>query len=146
MQRGEVDIYSASWHGWRVQPGVKDGSLIPVIQGGLTRLRELANVPLTQELVADARAKRTLEFISAGSAIGRALIAAPGMPADHIAALRDAFDRMVKDGVFLADAAKRSLDIEPSSGAIVQRYSEGIAKTPRDIVESAASAMAAEKR
>jgi tripartite-type tricarboxylate transporter receptor subunit TctC len=146
MQRGEVDIYSASWHGWRVQPGVKDGSLIPVIQGGLTRLRELANVPLTQELVADARAKRALEFISAGSAIGRALIAAPGVPDDHIAALRDAFDRMVKDGVFLADAAKRSLDIEPSSGAIVQRYSEGIAKTPRDIVESAASAMAAEKR
>ena len=146
MQRGEVDIYTASWHAWRVHPGVKDGSLIPVIQGGLTRIRELADVPLNQELVADARAKRILEFISAGSAIGRALIAVPGVPVDRIAAVREAFDRMVKDEAFLADAAKRSLDIEPAPGATLQRYSVAIAQAPRDVVEGAANAMAPEKK
>jgi hypothetical protein len=146
MQRGEADMFSGSWHIWRVQPGVKDGSLIPAIQGGLARTRELAHVPLTQELVADARGKRIMEFISAGSAIGRALIAAPGVPADRIAALRDAFDRMVADEAFLADAAKRSLDIEPASGATLQDYSLAIAQAPRDIVDGAAQAMSAEKK
>ena len=62
MQRGEVDIYTASWHAWRMHPGVKDGSLIPVIQGGLTRIRELADVPL-----------------NAGTGRGRACQAHPGI-------------------------------------------------------------------
>ena len=146
MQRGEADIYNASWHAWRIQSNVKDGSFIPVIQGGLKRIRELAHVPLTQELVADERAKRILEFISAGSAIGRALIAAPGVPADRIAALRDAFDRMVKDEVFLADAAKRSLDIEPASGATLQSTSAAIASASADIIDGATKAMAPDKK
>lgn len=146
MQRGEADAYSASWHAWRVHPDVKDGTFVPVIQGGLKRVHELAQVPLTQELVADPRGKRIMEFISAGSAIGRALIAAPGVPADRVAALRDAFDRMVKDDAFLADAAKRNLDIEPTAGATLQGYSLAIAHAPSDIVDGAMQAMAPEKK
>ena len=146
MQRGEADMFSGSWHIWRTQAGVKDGSLIPAIQGGLKRVRELSHVPLTQELVADARGKRIMEFISAGSAIGRALIAAPGVPADRIAALRDAFDRMVTDEAFLGDAAKRNLDIEPTPGTTLQEYSLAIAHAPADIVEGATKAMAPEKK
>jgi tripartite-type tricarboxylate transporter receptor subunit TctC len=145
MQRGEADIYNASWHAWRLNPSVKNGSFVPAIQGGLKRTRELANVPLTQELVDDASAKRILEFISAGSAIGRALITAPGVPADRIAALRGAFDRMVGDEAFLADAAKRNLDIEPTPGASLQGYSSAIAHATPDVVEGAAKAMAPEK-
>ena len=70
----------------------------------------------------------------------------PGVPVDRIAALREAFDRMVKDDAFLADAAKRSLDIEPAPGATLQRYSVAIAQAPRDVVEGAANAMAPEKK
>src|SRR5258705_7856122 len=102
IHRAEADMFSGSWHVWRAtqQAGLSDGSLIPVIQGGLKRTRDLPNVPLMQELVTDARTKQIIEFISAGSAIGRALIAPPGVPADRIAALRDAFDRLVLDKAF----------------------------------------------
>jgi tripartite-type tricarboxylate transporter receptor subunit TctC len=148
IHRAEADMFSGSWHVWRAtqQAGLKDGSLIPVIQGGLTRTRDLPNVPLMQELVSDARTKRIIEFISAGSAIGRALIAPPGVPADRIAALRTAFDRLVQDEAFHADAAKRSADLEPAPGAVVQGYSDAIAKAPKDIIDAAAAAMAAEKK
>jgi tripartite-type tricarboxylate transporter receptor subunit TctC len=146
MKRGEADLYNASWHAWRLNPGIKDGSFIPAIQGGLKRTRELTNVPLTQDLVSDSHAKRILEFISAGSAIGRALIAAPNVPPDRIAALRDAFDLMVKDETFLADAAKRNLDIEPTPGVVLQGYSSAIAHAPQDVVEGATRAMAPEKK
>jgi tripartite-type tricarboxylate transporter receptor subunit TctC len=148
IHRAEADMFSGSWHVWRAtqQAGLKDGSLIPVIQGGLTRTRDLPNVPLMQELVSDARTKRIIEFISAGSAIGRALIAPPGVPADRIAALRTAFDRLVQDEAFHADAAKRSADLEPAPGAVVQGYSDAIAKAPKDIIDAAAATMAAEKK
>jgi tripartite-type tricarboxylate transporter receptor subunit TctC len=148
IHRGEADMFSGSWHVWRAtqQAGLKDGSLIPVIQGGLKRTRDLPKVPLMQELVSDARTKKIIEFISAGSAIGRALIAPPGVPADRIAALRTAFDKVVQDKAFLADAAKRSADIEAVPGAEVQDYSDAIAKAPADIIKAAAAAMAAEKK
>jgi hypothetical protein len=148
IHRAEADMFSGSWHVWRAtqQAGLSDGSLIPVIQGGLKRTRDLPKVPLMQELVDDPRKKKVLEFISAGSAIGRALIAPQGVPADRVAALRTAFDKLVVDKEFLADAAKRTADIEPADGATVQGYSDDIAKAPPDIIEAAATAMAAEKK
>ena len=44
----------------------------------------------------------------------------PRVPGDLIAALRTAFDRMVKDPVFLAEVKKRKLIIDPAPGAQVQ--------------------------
>lgn len=148
IHRAEADMFSGSWHVWRAtqQAGLNDGSLVPVIQGGLKRTRDLPKVPLMQELVDDPRKKQIIEFISAGSAIGRALIAPPGVPADRIAALRAAFDKLVVDKAFLDDAAKRSADIEAAPGAVVQGYSDAIAKAPQDIIDAAAAAMAAEKK
>jgi hypothetical protein len=139
MHRGEVDMFSGSWHVWRAtqKNGLDDGSLIPVIQGGLTRTADLPNVPLMQELVDDPKTKKIIEFISAGSAIGRALIAPPNVPADRLAALRTAFDQVAKDPDFIADAAKRSADLEPTSGAKVQTYSDAIARAPKDVIEAA---------
>jgi tripartite-type tricarboxylate transporter receptor subunit TctC len=98
-----------------------------------------------QELVDDSKTKRIIEFISAGSAIGRALITPPGVPADRLAVLRAAFDKVVKDPEFIADAARRSADLEPTPGATVQTYSDGIARAPKDIIEAASRAIAAEK-
>jgi tripartite-type tricarboxylate transporter receptor subunit TctC len=147
MHRGEVDMFSGSWHVWRAtqKNGLDDGSLIPVIQGGLVRTKDLPNVPLMQELVSDPRTKTVIEFISAGSAIGRALSSPPGVPADRLAALRTAFDQMVVDPAFLADAAKRSADLEPATGATVQGYGDAIANAPPDVIAAAAAAIAAEK-
>jgi tripartite-type tricarboxylate transporter receptor subunit TctC len=147
MHRGEVDMFSGSWHVWRAtQKGAfDDGSLIPVIQGGLKRTSDLPNVPLMQELVEDSKTEKIIEFISAGSAIGRALITPPGVPADRLAALREAFDKVVKDPEFIADAAKRSADLEPTPGGTVQTYSDGIARAPGNVIEAATRAIAAEK-
>jgi tripartite-type tricarboxylate transporter receptor subunit TctC len=144
IHRAEADMFSGSWHVWRAtqRQGLSDGSLIPIIQGGLKRTKDLANVPLMQELVTDERTKKILEFISAGSAIGRALIAPAGVPNDRIAALRTAFDQLVQDEVFHADAAKRAIELEPTPGTAVQGFSDAIAKAPKDIIDAAAAAMA----
>ena len=94
-----------------------------------------------QELVGDPKIKQVLEFSSAGSAIGRALLAPPQVPADKINILREAFDKMVKDPEFLAAAEKRTAEIVPTPGAEVQKCSEGILNAPPELIAIATKAM-----
>lgn len=143
MERAEVDFVSSAWNSWRATHAaqIARGELIVAIQAGLKREKELANVPLMQELVRDERTKKVIEFASAGAAIGRALIAPPGVPADRIAALRKAFDAMVADKEFLADAAKRRLVIDPANGAEVQKVAAQIAASDKALIDAAAAAM-----
>jgi tripartite-type tricarboxylate transporter receptor subunit TctC len=101
----------------------------------------LKDVPLMQELVSDDKTKKILEFASAGSAIGRALLAPPQVPADRIAVLREAFEKMVKDKDFLAAAEKRGAEIDPTPGAEVQKYAQQILDASPDLVQAATAAM-----
>ena len=142
LERGEIDLVSSAWNSWKVThvAQMKAGDLIPVIQAGLTRTKDLPDVPLMQELVDDPVAKKVIEFTSAGAQIGRALLAPPGLPPERVAFLRATFDKMVKDPAMIEMAAKRSLDLEPSTGTIVQGYSDAIAATPADVVAKAVAA------
>lgn len=143
MERGEVDIVSSAWNSWRATHAaqIAKGDLIVAIQAGLKREKELGNVPLMQELVSDPKTRKVIEFASAGASIGRALIAPPGVPADKIAALRAAFDKMVADKQFLADAAKRRLVIDAEPGAEVQKVAAQILAADKDLISTAAAAM-----
>jgi len=47
---------------------------------------------------------------------------------------------VVTDKDFLADAQKRSIYIEPTQGAEVQKYSDAIIRTPKNIVDLVAKA------
>jgi len=142
LERGEVDIQSSAWASWRIRHAdrISKGELTPIVQVGLTREKELPNVPLMQELTSDPKAKIVLKFVSGGSAIGRSLAAPPGVPADRIAALRKAFDATVKDPGLLADAKKRRALVIPKSGAAVQAIVMDILATKPDIVKEAKAA------
>jgi tripartite-type tricarboxylate transporter receptor subunit TctC len=142
LERGEIDLVSSAWNSWRVthQRQLREGELVAVIQTGLKRNHELPDVPLMQELVDDPAAKKIIEFASAGAMIGRALLAPPDLPAERIAYLRSLFDKMVKDPAMIAMAAQRNLELDPTSGDIVQGYSDAIAETPADVVEKASEA------
>ena len=132
-----LDMVSKAWNAWRAEnkDSLDDGTLIPILQGGLKRAPELPNVPLMQDITGDAMARRGLEFISAGAAIGRALLAPQGVAPERLAALRAAFDKVVSDPAFLADADKRGLYVEPTPGVEVQKISDAIIATPKDVVD-----------
>jgi tripartite-type tricarboxylate transporter receptor subunit TctC len=142
LLRGEVDLVSKAWNSWRAEDrdNIDNGTFIPLLQAGLNRTRELPDVPLMQEIITDPVAKSAVEFISSGATIGRALLAPPNVPAERVAALRAAFDQVVADKDFLAEAQKRSIYIEPAPGAVVQQYSDAIIRTPKNIVDLVAKA------
>ena len=60
------------------------------------------------------------------------------MPADRVAALRDAFMATMKDPAFLAEADKAQLEITPISGEAVQKLVSEIYSTPPEVVKKAA--------
>jgi tripartite-type tricarboxylate transporter receptor subunit TctC len=137
LTRGEVDMVSKAWIGTRVEDkdALDNGTLIPILQGGLKREAELPNVPLMQEITDDPHAKKALTFLSSGAAIGRALLAPQDVPADRLAALRAAFDKVVVDPDFLADAKKHDIYINPTPGTEVQQVSDSIIHTPKDVID-----------
>ena len=141
LLQGEIDVVMSAWNGWSQRAEVKNGTFKPVIQAGLKRHKELSDVPLMQELVTDPMEKKVLEFWSAGSAIGRALVVRASVPAERIAALRDAFDKAMKDPALIEEANRTSLEIDPTPGVEVQRISNEILDTPKDIVELAIKAV-----
>lgn len=142
LERGEIDMVSSAWAAWRVthKAQIASGELVPVFQIGLKRTAELPDTPLMQELVTDADAKKAIEFVSAGTAIGRALVSAPGVPESRIEYLRATFDRMTADPQMKATAEKRGLQLEPTPGKEVQAISDAIIATPENIVKIAAAA------
>ena len=58
---------------------------------------------------------------ASGSAIGRSVIAPPGLPADRVKTLRDAFQAMVKDPEFVAELQRTNVELEPLPGAEVEQ-------------------------
>ena len=61
-------------------------------------------------------ARNLAKVILASGDLGRPIVAPPGVPADRMKILRDAFDKTLTDPAFLAEAEKRRLEIDPTNG------------------------------
>jgi tripartite-type tricarboxylate transporter receptor subunit TctC len=113
MERGEIHGWAASWENligtrphWITEKKVR---LLAVFL--LERKHQIPDVPTLLELAPPDK-KDVVEFMSAGTPMGRAVVVGPGVPADRVAALRKAFDDTMKDPAFLAEAQKRQIDID----------------------------------
>jgi tripartite-type tricarboxylate transporter receptor subunit TctC len=49
------------------------------------------------------------------------VIAPPGLPADRVKTLRDAFQAMVKDPEFVAELQRTDVELDPLPGAAVEQ-------------------------
>ena len=72
--------------------------------------------------------------LSAGE-FGRPLVAPPGVPADRIKVLRDAFDKSVSDPALLATAEKRRLEMDPASGVELEALAKEVMAATPDVVQ-----------
>ncbi len=68
------------------------------------------------------------------------MIGPPGMPAERVKTLRDAFDAMVKDPEFIADIQKTNVELEPWPGDKLQDYVAGTLNVPPSVRERAKNA------
>ena len=140
MERGEIDgRASNSWASWKsTRPDwVAEKKIIVLVQVGLKRAPDLAEVPLLNELAANDTDRQVLTFLSADTSIARSLVAPPDTPPERVAALRRAFEATMRDPEFLAEAAKGQMEIEPMSGEEAQKVADSIVNTPPAVVARA---------
>ena len=151
IERGEIHGRGGTLVSWAVteEHWVRENKIAHLVQVGNKRAKGFDDVPLATELVTDANHKLALDLISAGSLMGRSLAGSPGIPADRGKALREAFDKGIKDPEILAKAKEWKLDLEPASGAELEAIVKRILATPKavvDLVKNEIEAKSADKK
>lgn len=134
IEAGEVDGRISSWATLKFTKAAElaAGKIVVAMQSGVKRNPDLPQVPLVGELAQSEQGRRILQFIDSDAAIGWSVLAPPGVPVERVAALRAAFDRMVKDPEFLADAQARHLEVVPSTGQELEALVSHTLATPQD--------------
>jgi tripartite-type tricarboxylate transporter receptor subunit TctC len=144
MQRREVDGATSSLNTLRTtQRDWLDNGLIRIlVQLAPKRSTELANVPAVVELAKAPEDRDVLAFYANSGAVGRAVIAPPGLPAERIAMLRSAFDATMKDAEFRVEIDTTKLELEPMAGAELQALVEASTRVPSAVLMRARAARA----
>jgi tripartite-type tricarboxylate transporter receptor subunit TctC len=141
LERGEVDgVCGMSYSTLKtMRPDwFRDRKLNVILQIGLHKLRELPDVPNAIDLVSDAESKKVLELILIRQEMGRPFAVPPGVPAERLDILRQAFDATLRDSAFIAEAAKLQLEIDPLTGAEIAALLKTAYAAPKPIVARAA--------
>jgi len=102
---------------------------------------DLAGVPLIMDLTGDAAARTALKLIVARQGMARPFALPPGVPAERVAMLRQAFDATMKDADFLAEARAAALDVRPVTGAAVEALIKEIYASPPQAIRLATEVM-----
>ena len=128
MERGEVDGASSSWAAVKVgkQAWLREGKIRIILQTAPERIAELPDAPSLAEFGDNEIDRQVFAIYASGSAIGRSVLGPPGIPADRVQLLRDAFQAMVKDPEFTADIGRLNVELDPLSGT---QLAERIART-----------------
>ena len=145
MDRGEIPAFVGwYWAGMkRTKPEWLEKNLITVlVQFGITPNPEI-KAPFILDLLKKPEDKQVVHTALSQLAMARPFTAPPNTPKERVAALRAAFDAMVKDPAFLADAKQQRLDITPYSGAQIDALMKEIYATPPELVAKVRAAMEA---
>jgi tripartite-type tricarboxylate transporter receptor subunit TctC len=145
LERGEMDG-RASWS-WSSIKSLKPDWIAQKkvnfpIQLNLAKNPELPDVPMIMDFARDDQQRASLKIILSRQTMGRPFMAPPGLPEDRKAALRGAFDATMKDAEFLAEAKARGQEVNPVSGAAIDRLLAELYATPKDVVDETKRAIA----
>jgi len=123
------------------EPGkswAKNGYVRFLVQTGEKRNHRLPDTPTIWELMDQEKgsdAQRRLARVVLGpGAFGRPILATPGIPAERVKILRDAYAKMLKDPEFVAESNKRQWEINPVSGEKLEALANEVVHQPADVV------------
>jgi tripartite-type tricarboxylate transporter receptor subunit TctC len=110
-----------------------------LFQTGTKRDARLKDVPTIYELMdkykTSENIRRLAKVVLASGDFGRPIVTSPGVPADRVKILREAFDKSVNDPALLAEAEKRQLEMDPEAGAELEPLAKEVMVAPPDVVD-----------
>ena len=140
MDQGEVQGQCGwSWESVQATAGdrVQSGDYVIISQNSVEKPhKDLPNVPVAYQLAKTEEAKQLIRYgIILTNFVQREYVMAPGVPAERVQALRQAFARVFTDSEFRADADKAKLTLDPVSGEEAQRLVLELSSMPAQIEE-----------
>ncbi len=137
MQRREVEgrcgthlnTIKAMHPDWMIGPKFT----VPVIVADKRR-PDYPDTPTLMELVKDEFARKQLRLFMVPQELNRPVLAPPNVPAERVMELRTAFMAAMTDPAFLADIAKRNLQVNPTPGERVAQVLAEAYAMPAEVV------------
>ncbi|MGY9006175.1 MAG: Bug family tripartite tricarboxylate transporter substrate binding protein [Alphaproteobacteria bacterium] len=144
LERGEVAMRgSGTWSDIKGNRShwITQKLVVPLVQNSLVKHVDLPNVPRFIDLATKPEQRAVLELMGKVASIGRPMLTNRGVPADRVAALRKAFDDTMKDPVFLTEAKRFKLDVNPMRGEDIQKLVAEILATPQSVIDTTNAAL-----
>jgi tripartite-type tricarboxylate transporter receptor subunit TctC len=148
MERGEIHgICGQLWSSivTQSQDWLREKKIIFWVQMALKPHPDLKGVPIIWDFVKNDRDRQILELILGQLEFGRPYILPPGVPAERVKVLREAFAATMKDPGYKAEAAKAMLEVNPVPAEQVQDLVTKMFATSPDIIQAAAEAQVTKK-
>jgi tripartite-type tricarboxylate transporter receptor subunit TctC len=151
IERGEVQAQSDSFSSMTKHfPDWRQKLHVPV-QFSLTKHQQIPDIPLIFDYIKPEFLKPGLKvedvdtlwrIMLVQKAMGRPFAVGPKVPADRVKALRQAFNAVLRDPDFLAEAEKTKNEINPVDGSEIQAMLEKIASAPKAVIDQLTDAIA----
>jgi tripartite-type tricarboxylate transporter receptor subunit TctC len=109
-----------------------------LLQAGKQRDPRLPDVPTIYELMDKYNTpevgRRLARVILSGDELGRPMVAPPGVPADRVKILREAYAKSLQDPELVAEVNRSRLDMEPSKGEEIDAIMKEIMDQPPEVI------------
>jgi tripartite-type tricarboxylate transporter receptor subunit TctC len=109
-----------------------------LVQIGFDKEEDLPDVPLLIDLVASPEEKQIATLVTLPTALGYNHWVGPGVPADRVEILRNAYAQTMKDPELIAEAKRQTLNIRPKTGPEIKAMVDEAAAIPQPILRKTA--------
>jgi tripartite-type tricarboxylate transporter receptor subunit TctC len=142
VERGEAEGHSTAWTAVKVAhpDWLPDHKINIIVQYALMAHPELPDVPVVVDLARNDEERAILRAVMNATEVGTSFLTSPGVPADRVAVLRQAFDQTMKDPAFLDEASRLKLTVNPLTGDALQKVVGEVSDLPPDLVEKVRAA------
>ena len=148
IERQEADgTAGVSWSGINAAKPewISKKQINVIVQLGLKKHPGMNPAPLVTEFAKTDSDRGVLELIFARQDMAYPIVAPPGTPPERVAVLRKAFEAVLKDPDYLADAKKQHLETAYMRGEEVDKLIARVLASPPDVVARAVKAIEAGK-
>ncbi len=141
MERNEVQGICVAYDSLLRGNLARQGQINILLQAAIEPDPRIKDVPLGLRQARSPDERAALELFFARASMGRPFVAPAEVPADRVAALRAAFQAMLRDPAFLDDAKKQRLNVVPITGEQQATIIVNAYKTPPAIVQRTIKAL-----
>jgi tripartite-type tricarboxylate transporter receptor subunit TctC len=110
-----------------------------LVQAGKKRDTRLPDIPTVFELMDKYKTsevgRRFAQVLLAGDELGRPMVAPPGVPAERLKILRDAYAKSLKDPELLNEVSRARLDMEPITAQELETLYKELMDQPPAVVQ-----------